>query len=321
MAGSSAYPGALDDFALASPTNLGDSDIKGRTHSERHDDIEAAVEAIETELGTDPAGASATVKARFDAIEANGWVTSARILDGTIATGDLADDAVTPAKLSFPVLRSALYLPGTSGNYASVPDSAGVSITGNIDIVALVRATDWSTGNVQCVVSRWLPSGNQRSWRLEFDGTGRMTFICSSDGSATLVSLDSSTTMGFTDDAWYWVRFYRNSTTGAYWFGSHANQQAVPADGAFTEKSSGTGTTGAMFDGTATLDVGAISAGTNNLLTGRIAYVEVRNGISGTPAAIFDFRNGVFTRMRDAYANTITINGSAWAMTTEEVTA
>lgn len=107
MPGTSAYPGALDDFALASPTNLGDSDIKGRTHSERSDDMEAAMEAVQAELGTDPAGASATVKARFDVIEASGWVTSARIADGTIATGDLADGAVTSAKIADGTIATA----------------------------------------------------------------------------------------------------------------------------------------------------------------------------------------------------------------------
>jgi hypothetical protein len=319
MPGSSAYPGALDDFALASPTNLGDSDIKGRTHSERHDDVEAAVEAIEAELGTDPAGASATVKARFDVIEAAGWVTSTRILDGTIATGDLADDAVTPAKISFPLLRSALYLPGTSGNYASIPDSAAVSITGNIDIVALVKMNDWTPTGVNCIASRWHTSTPQRSWRFEIATTGRLSFTCSADGTSTLVALDSGSSMGFTDGTWNWVRFYRNSTTGAYWFGSAAQQQGVPTS--WTEKFSGTSTTGALFDGTATLDIGAIAAGTNNLMVGRIAYCEVRNGIGGTPVAVFDFRNGVAARHRDEYSNVITVNGSAWAMSTEEVTA
>ena len=40
----SSYPSGLDNFAEASPSNLGDSDTSGRTHSERHDDVEAAVE-------------------------------------------------------------------------------------------------------------------------------------------------------------------------------------------------------------------------------------------------------------------------------------
>lgn len=72
MAGTSVYPGALDNFAEASPTNLGDDDSTGRTHSERHDDIEAAVEAVQSELGLDPAGGFATVRARLDDIDSGG---------------------------------------------------------------------------------------------------------------------------------------------------------------------------------------------------------------------------------------------------------
>lgn len=72
MAGTSAYPGALDDFSAQSPTNLGDDDSTGRTHSERHDDLEAAMEAVQGELGVDPAGPSAsTVAARFTALDSS----------------------------------------------------------------------------------------------------------------------------------------------------------------------------------------------------------------------------------------------------------
>lgn len=68
MAGSSSYPGALDDFSALSPTNLGDNDSTGRNHGERHDDLEAAVEAVQAELGVNPAGTAATVVARLDAL-------------------------------------------------------------------------------------------------------------------------------------------------------------------------------------------------------------------------------------------------------------
>jgi len=78
MPGSSAYPGALDNFAAASPTNLGDEDTTGRTHSERHDDVEAAVENIETELGVNPAGAFTDVAAR---LSNSGWLST------SVATG------------------------------------------------------------------------------------------------------------------------------------------------------------------------------------------------------------------------------------------
>lgn len=50
MAGATVYPGALDNFAESSPTNLGDNDSTGRTHAERHDDIESAMEALPSPL-------------------------------------------------------------------------------------------------------------------------------------------------------------------------------------------------------------------------------------------------------------------------------
>ncbi len=69
MAGSTLYPGALDNFAEESPTNLGDNDSTSRTHSERHDDIESAMEAVQGELGTNPSGAYDTVAQRLAAID------------------------------------------------------------------------------------------------------------------------------------------------------------------------------------------------------------------------------------------------------------
>ena len=69
MAGSTVYPGALDNFAEESPTNLGDNDSTSRTHAERHDDIESAMEAVQGELGTNPSGAYDTVAQRLAALD------------------------------------------------------------------------------------------------------------------------------------------------------------------------------------------------------------------------------------------------------------
>ena len=87
MAGSSVYPGALDNFSNNSPTNLGDNDSTGRTHSERHDDVEASVEAVQSELGLNPSGDFATVDARLDDIEGD---VSALDSDVTVLQGDVS---------------------------------------------------------------------------------------------------------------------------------------------------------------------------------------------------------------------------------------
>ena len=83
MAGSTNFPSSVDVFATTMPAKLGDDDAQGRTHSENHQDVAAALMAVETRLLTD-----------------TGWVTSAKILDGTIATGDIASGAITSALIA-----------------------------------------------------------------------------------------------------------------------------------------------------------------------------------------------------------------------------
>jgi lysophospholipase L1-like esterase len=61
----SKYPVALD----ALPTNEVDAVVSAGTHPTLHNDANEAINNIEKELGTDPSGASATVKARLESIE------------------------------------------------------------------------------------------------------------------------------------------------------------------------------------------------------------------------------------------------------------
>ncbi len=63
------YPGSLDSFdTIASDKKTSDS-VGGRTHRDMHNDLGDAIESVQTELGTNPSGSYATVKARFEAIE------------------------------------------------------------------------------------------------------------------------------------------------------------------------------------------------------------------------------------------------------------
>lgn len=73
----STYPGSLDAFTtIASDKKTSDS-VGGRTHRDMHNDLGDAVEAVQAELGTDPAGSFSTVKARLDALVAYAAKTSA----------------------------------------------------------------------------------------------------------------------------------------------------------------------------------------------------------------------------------------------------
>ncbi len=90
------YPGAVDSL-----TNPGAGDaLTSPSHSAQHANANDAIEAVQTELGTDPSGSAATVKARFEAIEANDWVTSARIAADAVGSSEIAANAVGASELA-----------------------------------------------------------------------------------------------------------------------------------------------------------------------------------------------------------------------------
>ena len=61
------YPGTLDNFT--NPTGSDTLDSATVPHATQHANANDAIEAIEAELGTNPKGASATVKARLDTLD------------------------------------------------------------------------------------------------------------------------------------------------------------------------------------------------------------------------------------------------------------
>lgn len=77
------YPAALDSYTNPTATDELDDEIGTRTHSEFHADNNDAIEAIQAELGTDPKGAAASVKARIAATET---VANAALPSATAAT-------------------------------------------------------------------------------------------------------------------------------------------------------------------------------------------------------------------------------------------
>jgi hypothetical protein len=84
----SSYPGALD--SLANPTASDAMDSVTVPHADQHADANDAIEAVQAELGTDPAGASATVKARLDALDTTVAGKVSFPLDNTAATATTA---------------------------------------------------------------------------------------------------------------------------------------------------------------------------------------------------------------------------------------
>lgn len=112
----STYPGTLDTITDLSTTLNGPP-----THSSNHTKLKDCIIAIETELGTDPAGASATVAARLTAIESS--VTSEA---SSRATGD-STNATAAANAAQGLLD--LQTTSTTVNFTGSVADCGLSTT------------------------------------------------------------------------------------------------------------------------------------------------------------------------------------------------
>ena len=155
----SSYPSGLDDFTAIGPSDEMDTVVGGRTHRAMHNDANDAIEAVEAELGIDPAGESATVVARLNAADSavagkadTDSLGGAALLDvgtvaDTVAAGDDSrltdqrtptDDSVTSAK----IVNGAI-VDGDINASAGIAQSKVANLT--TDIAALlVKASNLS---------------------------------------------------------------------------------------------------------------------------------------------------------------------------------
>lgn len=184
----------------------------------------------------------------------------------------------------------ALNVTGNSGSRADTPDAADLDITGDIDIRAVIRLPDYSTGANQTIVSKYNTTGNQRSYGLRVSSTGALQLLFSLTG-ATGLSFSSTQTlydMGINDNDTVAIRVTRVAATGTFaaYIGSEdtiAPSSWIPVGTTLV------GTVGNLFAGTAVLELGSHSAGTTELATGLIVMAQVRNGIMGAIVATPDF--------------------------------
>ena len=171
---------------------------------------------------------------------------------------------------------SHLLLPGTSGNYASTPDSAAVSITGDIDIRFKITPDDWTPAASGVVISKWRGGF---SWLVFHNPNGSFTFYISPDGVGAYPT--ASAVFTFTANEPLWVKITRIAASGAVVF-------AQSSDGVtYTTVTTGTLRAGeSLFDGTAPFEIGTDSEA--QFFAGKVYSAEIRNGIDGEVVADFD---------------------------------
>lgn len=205
--------------------------------------------------------------------------------------------------------RQYLFLPGTSGNYASTPDAGSLDITSDIDLRAVIAVGEDASTQTMALIVKAAPGQFSYSFRW-FRSTIRLAL--SDDGS--VVGVAGSDTFSYTPGGQIGVRAtWRESDQRVQFFVGDADDAPTDWPQVGSDETLGflTGTT--IHPGTANLRVG--QGETVDEFDGRFLWGEVRDGLDGTVVADPDFTDTVEwspgdTSGSDAAGNTWTINQS-----------
>ncbi len=208
-----------------------------------------------------------------------------------------------------------LYLPGVSGNYISTPDSAALSITGNIDLRVRLSLNDWTPTSNSILIAKRTANTSQYSYILYIDSSGRPNMSLSANGTSATNAV-SSASVPFSDNTVGWLRATWQASDGRVQFFTAADSVSMPVS--WTQL--GTNLTiaiASIFDGTAVLELGSQFVGTNSLVAGKLYRSQIRNNIldDGT-GIVFDADLTAKAIMANSFtesssnAATVTVNGA-----------
>lgn len=213
-----------------------------------------------------------------------------------------------------------VYLPGasTSGDYISAPDSAALSITGDLDLRCRVALDDWTPTPVMDLISKE-GSSTTRSYvfRVSGSGSGTLQFYISADGTNIVSTAQSSVAPTVVDGAVLWAR--------VTWRQSDGRVQFFTASGALANPNNSTDWTqlgtdqsivaASIADTTAGLEIGSRDLSLNERAAGKFYRAQVLSGIGGTVAFDADFTSKPFGAdtfvESSSNAATVTLNGNA----------
>lgn len=202
---------------------------------------------------------------------------------------------------------NCLILNGVSANTASLPDSAALSITGNIEIEADLELHTLPSGDRGWIISKWANSNGLRSYGLTVHVSGALELVRSTDGTAVTIS-QSSAVVPFALLTRFKCRVTLNTATQIIQF--FTSPDGVTWTQLGTDIAAGAG---GIYDSAQGLFIGKQGSDIEPL-NAKIYRVIVRNGIDGTIALDSDFTRATklatsFTEF-SANAATVTINTS-----------
>jgi lysophospholipase L1-like esterase len=195
-----------------------------------------------------------------------------------------------------------------TGGYASTPDKASLDITGDIDIIAKVASTDWTSGAAQTIVSKF-GDGGQRGWALAINSLGFPYIWWSNDGSANATEY-ATTTLTVPDGDTIWIRATLDVDNGS---GLHVTEFHTSTDGVtYSQLGDVVFTAGAisLFSNNYPVQIGCRTSGAEPFI-GKIHEVTIKNGIHGTVVAHPIITRDTVSPFADEQGNVWTLTGNA----------
>lgn len=171
--------------------------------------------------------------------------------------------------------RGGVRLPGVSGTYLSTPDSAAISITGDIDIRVLCVLSDWTPSATTYFINKQVGASTSNCSYEFFVLTNGVFYFGTSNGT-TYANASSIYANGITDNTTAWVRAVRRSSDGRVEFFKASGAITNPQSSDWTQ----VGSTGTLannpYDNTASLFIGGTVNGSGPLT---IYRTQIRNNV------------------------------------------
>jgi hypothetical protein len=224
------------------------------------------------------------------------------------ATGQMITVASTGADTNDPLFlpwtgENYVYLPGTTGNYISTPDSPTTRFTGDLDVRSLVAPSVWTNGSVNVLLARYGAAGSQ-AFIFRVAVTGQLNLLLH-DGTSTVNATSTVTVSG--DVPLHLRATWRQSDGRVQFFISLDGVSWVQLG---TDRPAAIA---AMANVSVPLMIGGRGSGSTEQAEFHIYAAELRNGIDGPVVARFDASKvtSPYQTYRDEQGNDWTLNRSA----------
>lgn len=246
--------------------------------------------------------------------------TSSYLTDLTGRGHDARIGSVGSARIMSRGLAKYLRLPGVTGNYASVPDSAALDITGDMDLRARIAPDTWTPALLTGIISK-RNSTTTIAYTLYLGTTGTLNLQWSNDGTV-VTTRTSSVVVGFAVGTTKWVRATFDADDGA----SNNVVKFYTSDDGATWAQLGTtittaGVVGTLYNSVGPLEMGDIST-LGRPLAGKVYCVQIRNNVLNDGTGIvfdadFTTQTAGATSFTATTGQTVTINSTSSADTND----